>query len=77
MEAEANYLVFYLILLLLVLFLSIFYLFVYSGLFSPIEIRTQRPVFGSLHIAYKFARGAYKNAGNLFTGIVIFLIKWT
>jgi len=67
MEAEANDLVFYLILLLLVFFISVAYLFVYSGLFSPIEIRTQRPPFGSLHVAYKFARGAYKNAGHLFT----------
>jgi len=68
MEAElSNDLVFYLILLLLAFFISIAYLFVYSGLFSPIEIRTQKPQFGSLHVAYKFARGAYKNAGHLFT----------
>lgn len=53
---------------LLVLFLiSVFYLFVQSGLFSSIIIDTRRPPFAGLHIAYKFARGAYKNAGHLFT----------
>jgi len=67
MEAEANDLVFYLIFLLIVLFISIGYFFVYSGLFATIEIRAQRPPFTSLRIAYKFARGPYKNAGHLFT----------
>lgn len=67
MEAETNDLVFYLILLFVVFFFSVCYYFVYSGLLSPIEIRAERPTFGSLHVAYKFARGPYKNAGHLFT----------
>ncbi|XP_046440383.1 testis-expressed protein 264 homolog [Daphnia pulex] len=67
MEAEANDLVFYLIFLLIVFFISVGYFFVYSGLFATIEIRAQRPPFTNLRIAYKFARGPYKNAGHLFT----------
>lgn len=67
MEVETNDLVFYLIFLLIIFFLSVCYFFVYSGLFAPVEIRAQRPPFGSLRVAYKFARGPYKNAGHLFT----------
>lgn len=67
MEAEFNILVVYLIILLLLLFASVCFLFVYSGLLSPIDIGTRRPPFGILRIAYKFARGPYKNAGHLFT----------
>jgi hypothetical protein len=67
MEAEANDLVYYLIFLLIVFFISVGYFFVYSGLFATIEIRAQRPPFTNLRIAYKFARGPYKNAGHLFT----------
>lgn len=67
MEVEPNDLVYYLIALLVFMIASICYLFVYSGLFSPISIDTRSPPFGGLHIAYKFARGAYKNAGHLFT----------
>lgn len=66
METQSA-LIFALIVLLLVFFASVFGLFVYSGLFAPVEIRAQRPPFGNLHIAYKFARGSYKNAGMLFT----------
>jgi len=67
MEAEPNNLVIYLIILLIVFFVSICFLFVYSGLLSPIDVGTRRPPFGILNIAYKFARGPYKNAGHLFT----------
>lgn len=67
METEANDLVFCLIFLLIIFFSSVCYFLVYSGLFTPIEIRAQRPSFTSLRIAYKFARGPYKNAGHLFT----------
>jgi hypothetical protein len=66
MESEPN-LVPYLIILLLLLFASVFALFVYSGLFTKIVIRAGPPSFGSVRIAYKFARGPYKNAGQLFT----------
>ena len=66
MESEPN-LVPYLIILLLLLFASVFALFVYSGLFTKIIIRAGPPSFGSVRIAYKFARGPYKNAGQLFT----------
>jgi len=67
MEAESNILVIFLIILLILLFASIGFLFVYSGLLTPIDIGTRRPPFGILRIAYKFARGPYKNAGHLFT----------
>ncbi|KAI9556996.1 hypothetical protein GHT06_016790 [Daphnia sinensis] len=67
METEANDLVFCLIFLLIIFFTSVCYFLVYSGLFAPIEIRAERPSFTSLRIAYKFARGPYKNAGHLFT----------
>lgn len=67
MEVEPNDLVYYFIVLLLLFFVSVGYLLVHSGLLSPIVIDTRRPSFGSLHVAYKFARGAYKNAGHLFT----------
>ena len=67
MDTESNDLVFYLIFLLIALFFSICYFFVYSGLLAPVEIRAQRPLFGNLHVVYKFARGPYKNAGHLFT----------
>ena len=66
MEADPN-LVLYFIILLILFFVSICFLFVYSGLLTPIDIGTRRPPFGSLHVAYKFARGPYKNAGHLFT----------
>jgi len=55
------------IILLILLFASIGFLFIYSGLLTPIDIGTRPPPFGILRIAYKFARGPYKNAGHLFT----------
>lgn len=67
MDSESNDLVFYLIFLLILFFISVCYFLVHSGLFAPVEIRAQRPSFGSLRVAYKFARGPYKNAGHLFT----------
>lgn len=66
MEIDSE-LLYYLIALLILFFLSVAYFFVYSGLFTSIEVKAQRPTFGSLRIAYKFARGSYKNAGHLFT----------
>lgn len=67
MEVESNDLVYLLIFLLILFFISVCYFLVQSGLLAPVEIRAQRPPFGTLHIAYKFARGPYKNAGHLFT----------
>lgn len=67
MGDESNDLVYYLIFLLILLFVSVCYFLVHSGLLAPVEIRAQRPPFGTLHVAYKFARGPYKNAGHLFT----------
>lgn len=66
MEIDST-LLYYLIALLALLFLSVGYFFVYSGLFATIDVKAQRPTFGNLRIAYKFARGPYKNAGHLFT----------
>lgn len=62
-----NDLVYYLIVLLIIFFLSVGYFFVHSGLLAPVEIRAQCPPFGTLHVAYKFARGSYRNAGHLYT----------
>lgn len=67
MEAEDNNLVICLIVLLILFFATVCFFLVYSGLLSPIDIGTKRPPFGILNIAYKFARGPYKNAGHLFT----------
>lgn len=44
-------------------------LLIYSGLFASVEIHAGKPPFENLVIAYKFARGPYKNAGALFTEV--------
>uniref|UniRef100_T1IT36 Testis-expressed sequence 264 protein n=1 Tax=Strigamia maritima TaxID=126957 RepID=T1IT36_STRMM len=68
MEAELN-LVLAILGVLLLLFLTIFGLLVHSGLFTKFEIRAGKPPFDNLLVAYRFARGPYKNAGNLFTEV--------
>ncbi|CAM1327110.1 TEX264 (predicted), partial [Pycnogonum litorale] len=55
--------------LLIILFLTIFILVIYSGLFTEIVIKTCKPPFASLEVAYKYSRGVYKNCSILFTEV--------
>jgi hypothetical protein len=60
-------LLFWILVALVTLFLTIFALLVYSGLFASIDVGAGKPPFGEISVAYKFARGPYRNAGELFT----------
>ncbi|XP_033746521.1 testis-expressed protein 264-like [Pecten maximus] len=51
------------------LFLTLFVLVIYSGLFEHVNVGTGKPPIGEVTIAYKFARGPYKEAGQLCSDI--------
>lgn len=68
MEVELG-LVIAIICILIILFGTVFAYLVYSGLFVDIEVKAGSPPFGSLNVAYKYARGPYKNCGKLFTEV--------
>jgi hypothetical protein len=55
--------------LLICLFLTVFAFAVYCGIFVDIVVGTAPPPFKELTIAYKFARGPYKNASKLYTEV--------
>ena len=42
---------------------------VYSGLFQRVDVGAGRPPIGKVVIAYKFARGPYKDVGPLFSKV--------
>lgn len=44
-------------------------LLVHAGLFSPVDVKTCKPEIGEIQIAYKFARGPYRESGMLFTEV--------
>ena len=52
--------------LLLCLLTTLVVLLVYSGLLESVEVGAGRPPIGAVVIAYKFARGPYKECGSLF-----------
>lgn len=56
--------------LLLCLLLSFFALMAYSGLFHNIQVSTGKPPIGDMLVAYKFSRGPYKDAGQIFSEVV-------
>lgn len=66
METDAYIFLGILILLLLLLTTVLAYA-VYSGLFLEIEVKSCRPDFQSLTVAYKFAQGVYRESSELFT----------
>ena len=55
--------------MLLLLCLTIIALLYVSGIVSPIDVGAGTPPIGKATIAYKFGRGPYKNAGNLFNDV--------
>lgn len=55
--------------LLILLLLTIFGLLVYSGLFTEINVKTCKPPFGSIEIAYKYATGPYNGSALMFTEV--------
>lgn len=68
METETALLWGFLILILLAV-ATVIGLLVHSGLFIPVEVKACKPDIGEVHIAYKFARGPYKESGALFTQV--------
>ncbi|XP_077986096.1 testis-expressed protein 264-like [Glandiceps talaboti] len=58
------------ILLAVALLFTISILIGYSGLFHSIDIKAGKPPVQNIVIAYKFQKGSYKNAGDLFTETV-------
>ncbi|XP_053648684.1 testis-expressed protein 264 homolog isoform X2 [Cherax quadricarinatus] len=68
MDTETALLWGFLILILLVV-ATIIGLLVHSGLFIPVDVKTCKPNIGEVYIAYKFARGPYKESGTLFTQV--------
>jgi len=56
-----------LLLLFLALLLTIVIYVVYSGLLASVEVSAQSPPFQPSVFAYKTGKGAYKNAGEMFT----------
>ena len=49
------------------LLLTIFALLYVSGIFHQVQVGTGKPPIGQVIIAYKFAKGPYKESGHLFT----------
>ncbi|XP_050729242.1 testis-expressed protein 264 homolog isoform X1 [Eriocheir sinensis] len=68
MDTETALLWGFLVLLLLVL-ATVVFLLVHSGLFISVVVKTCKPDIGEVQIAYKFARGPYKESGALFTQV--------
>ncbi|XP_045617234.1 testis-expressed protein 264 isoform X2 [Procambarus clarkii] len=68
METETALLWGFLILIVLAV-ATVIGLLVHSGLFIPVEVKACKPDIGEVHIAYKFARGPYKESGALFTQV--------
>ena len=44
-----------------------------TGIFYGVEVKTGKPPVGRMTIAYKFARGSYKECGSLFDEVVSIL----
>ena len=57
----------------LLLFLTLFALVYVSGVFHNVEVGTGKPPIEQVIIAYKFAKGPYRESGQLFTEIAPFL----
>ncbi|XP_042221338.1 testis-expressed protein 264 homolog isoform X2 [Homarus americanus] len=68
METEVALLWGFLLLMLLAV-ATVVGLLVHSGLFIPVDVKTCKPDLGEVYIAYKFARGPYKESGTLFTQV--------
>ncbi|KAK2705328.1 hypothetical protein QYM36_017389 [Artemia franciscana] len=64
---EEENLVFYFIFLVLCLIATVGGYFVYSGLLYAVNVETKQKVLKNFRVAYKFARGPYKECGHLFT----------
>ncbi len=58
----------------LIIFVFVYYV-IHSGIFASIEVDTREPKTGRMVVGYKTGRGAYKNAGELFTDAVSVLPK--
>lgn len=56
-------------LLVFCLLLTLLALLIFSGLFENVNVGTGKPPIGEVTLAYKFARGPYKDSGQLFTEI--------
>lgn len=52
--------------LFLCLIATLIALLLYSGVFETVDVGAGRPPIGGVVIAYKFARGPYKEVGPLF-----------
>lgn len=57
--------------LVVALALTILSLLWYSGAFLSVEVRSEKPPFANLKLAYKFAVGPFKDCGPLFTELQI------
>ncbi|XP_068209899.1 testis-expressed protein 264 homolog isoform X3 [Palaemon carinicauda] len=68
METDAALLWGFLILLLFVV-ATVTGLLIHSGLLTTVEVQTCKPDIGEIKIAYKFARGPYKESGMLYTQV--------
>ncbi|XP_066948062.1 testis-expressed protein 264 homolog isoform X2 [Macrobrachium rosenbergii] len=68
METDAALLWGFLILILLVV-ATVTGLLIHSGLLTTVEVKTCKPDIGEIKIAYKFARGPYKESGMLYTQV--------
>ena len=60
------------VVLVLLILLTLFAVLIYSGIFYRIdEVGTGKPPVGQLIIAYKFEKGPYHEAGQIFTEAAI------
>lgn len=66
---EAGFIFLCLVALLILILVTLFVIAVYSGLFETVNVGAGPPPIKNVTIAYKFARGPYKNAGSYFTEI--------
>ncbi|KAK7082695.1 hypothetical protein SK128_019491 [Halocaridina rubra] len=58
-----------LLFLILIVIATVTFLLIHSGLLTTVEVKTCKPDIGEIKIAYKFARGPYKESGTLYTQV--------
>ena len=67
---DPNILIFGIVATIVLIIITIVYLLIYSGFFHRVIVGAGKPPVQDLYVAYKFRKGPYKNAGEMFTEIV-------
>jgi len=67
LQVDVPWLLILLVVLLVLLLVTVLVLALYSGLRSPVVVRTGSPPVGAITVAYKSGRGPYSSVGRVFS----------